>query len=152
MSFSNPKEHGWTLLELTVVIVLIGILSVVGSNLIAPMIQGYLLNSVSEQALSAPSSAIWQIRRDYAMTKVNGATLTNCALTLNTLNGQVQYGWSQPNLSRNNSLLFSQVVASTCPFSLSVTGGKTLLNLVFTYAGTNGSAQIPVKIVLSSFE
>jgi len=152
MSFSNRKEHGWTLIELIIVIMLIGILSAVGSNLIVPMIQGYLINSVSEQALSAPESAIWQIRRDYATTKTNGATLTNCVLSLNTISGQVQYGWSQPSLTRNNALLLSQVAAPTCPFSLSVTGGKTLLNLAFFYTGTNGAAQIPVNIALSSFE
>jgi type II secretory pathway pseudopilin PulG len=150
---SKPRnEYGWTLVEAVIVIVLIGILSAIGGNLVLSPIQGYLINSASEQALSAPQSAVWQIRRDYAMTRANGAAIAGCTLTLNTINGQVIYAWSQPGMTRNNALLLSRVTATTCPFSLTLSGGRTLLNLSFTYLGTGGQASVPVSLALSSFE
>ena len=153
MSGDLLTEKGFTLVELVIVIVVLGILVAAGTSLFSIETSGYLESAVAEQDLAASQAAVWQLRRDYHHVLAKGASLSGCTLTLSLSGGATAvYQWSLPFLYRNSALLLDHTTSASCPFTLVQSGGRTLLNAVLVYTGASGQGNIPINVTLSSFE
>lgn len=180
MFSKRPSQHGVTLIEMIVSIVLFGAMAAVGSLLISKLAPSYIAGVQAEQALSPREAALWRLSEDFrrslieetqwdqasctlSMVVASGVTGANSAVVVSQegvyrwLSGSKQLWLSAPWISSVNGLLLDNVIPTdgVCPFNY-VSGigtvSRTQLNVAFQYStGGYESVVIPVSMALRSY-
>lgn len=152
MPYSRGRPApGFTLIELAVTLIVLGVALAGAGLVVLPLIRGYAVSSAASRELASIRSALWMLRHDDR--QATSVSLSGCALTIRTAaGGRIQYQWAGGAFYRNRALLLDHALASACPFSLASSGGRVLVTLAFTYTGADSQARIPVYGTFASFE